>query len=468
MLFHSPLFLVFLVATVVVAAALEGRPRRRHLLLLAASYGFYMAWSARLILLIVFSTLLDYWVGAAIHRSSSPRRRKLLLGVSLAGNLGVLGLFKYYDFFAANLDATLAALGLSVDLPILHLVLPVGISFYTFQTLSYTIDVYRGTLEPCRRLVDFALFVAFFPQLVAGPIVRASEFLPQLEGRPQLSDRDVRGALYLFSKGLVKKLLFADVLAAFFVDPVFGEPTAYGGLAILLAIYAFKFQIYGDFAGYSEMAIGCGKLLGFDLPVNFRSPYKARSFRDYWARWHLTLGRWFRDYLFFPLGGSRGGEAATARNVLFTMTLVGLWHGAAWTFVLWGAYHGLMLCAERAWATRHPGGDAPRWLVPLQVFVVFNLTGVASFIFRAPDMATLGTMARRLAAPGALPEVPAWAGLLFAAAVVTHLAPERWKRSVAETFVAMPAPLEGVVAGVLLALGLLVVDSLEPFYYFQF
>jgi alginate O-acetyltransferase complex protein AlgI len=467
MLFHSPLFLVFLFATVAGAAWLEGRPRRRHLFLLVASYAFYMAWSARLILLILFSTLLDYWVGAAIHRAASPRRRKLLLAVSLVGNLGVLGLFKYHDFFAANLNDALSALGLPGDLPILHLVLPVGISFYTFQTLSYTIDIYRGTLEPCRRFVDFALFVAFFPQLVAGPIVRASEFLPQLAAPSTPTDEEVRGALYLFTKGLVKKLLFADVIAAFFVDPVFANPAGYGGLAILLAIYGFKFQIYGDFAGYSEMAIGCGKLLGFDLPVNFRSPYKASSFRDYWARWHLTLGRWFRDYLFFPLGGSRGGAAATCRNIVLTMTLVGLWHGAAWTFVLWGLYHGLMLAVERAWVVRH-AAPSPRWLVPLQVFVVFNLTGVASFIFRAPDLATLGSMARRLAAPGALPEVPVWALLLFALAVVTHLAPERWKRAGHDAFVALPAPVEGLLAGAVLALGLLVVDSLEPFYYFQF
>lgn len=468
MLFHSPLFLVFFVATVVVAAALERRPRWRHVVLLAASYAFYMAWSARLVLLVVFSTLLDYWVGAAIHHAASPRRRKLLLWVSLGGNLGVLGVFKYYDFFAANLAAALAAMGLPADLPFLHLVLPVGISFYTFQTLSYTIDIYRGALEPCRRLVDFALFVAFFPQLVAGPIVRASEFLPQLERRRALEDREVRDAVYVFLKGLIKKLLFADVMAAFLVDPVFGNPTAHGGLAILLAIYGFKFQIYGDFAGYSEMAIGCGKLLGFDLPENFRSPYKARSFRDYWARWHLTLGRWFRDYLFFPLGGSRGGEAATCRNILVTMTLVGLWHGAAWTFVLWGAYHGLMLGLERTWAARHPSASAPGWLVPLQVFVVFNLTGVASFIFRAPDMGTLATMAGRLLAPGSVPEVPVWAWLLALLAVGTHLAPERWKRGTRELFVALPAPVEGLVAGVVIVLGMLAAQGFQPFYYFQF
>ncbi|MEZ5330515.1 MAG: MBOAT family O-acyltransferase [Thermoanaerobaculia bacterium] len=468
MLFHSPLFLLFLLAAVAGTAWLEGRRRACHLFLLAASYAFYMAWSARLILLILFSTLLDYWAGAAIHRASTQRARKLLLGVSLVGNLGVLALFKYYGFFAENLDAALAALGVSADLPILRLVLPVGISFYTFQTLSYTIDVYRGTLEPCRRFVDFALFVAFFPQLVAGPIVRASEFLPQLEARRRPTDGEVRGAIYLFLKGLTKKLLFADVLASFFVDPVFKEPSAYGGLAILLAIYAFKFQIYGDFAGYSEMAIACGKLLGFDLPVNFRAPYKARSFRDYWARWHLTLGRWFRDYLFFPLGGSRGTEAQTYRNIVLTMTLVGLWHGAAWTFVVWGLYHGLMLSLERAWAARHPGAESPSWLVPIQVFVVFNLTGVASFIFRAPDMRTLASMARRLLAAGPLPEVPVWAGLLFVLAVVTHLAPERWKLAPRRVFEALPAPLEGVVAGLVLVLGLLVVDGLEPFYYFQF
>ncbi len=469
MLFQTPLFLAFLAIVVTGAALLQRRPAARHAFLLAASCLFYMAWSAKLFGLLAGSILLDYGVGLALGRARGPRARRALLAASLVGQLGVLGLFKYYDFFAANLNALLAAAGLPGQLRLLHLVLPVGISFYTFQTLSYTIDVYRRRLEPCRRLVEFALFVTFFPQLVAGPIVRASEFLPQLQRPAAPTEAGARQGLYLFLRGMTKKVLFADVLATFFVDPVFARPQAFGGAWILLAVYAFRFQIYGDFAGYSDMAIGCGKMLGYELPENFRSPFKAASFRDSWARWHITLGSWFRDYLFFPLGGTRCSLARSSFNVLLTMTLVGLWHGAAWTFLAWGAYHGVLLAGERIWRTRFARGREPRpWSLPLRVFAVFQVTTVASLFFRAPDLATVGVMTRRLAAAGPGPAVPWWAAALFAAAVATHFAPERLKLRTGTLFASQPALAHGLAAAAVLVAASLVLDQTNPFYYFQF
>ncbi len=469
MLFQTPLFLAFLALVVAGAALLQPWRRARHAFLLAASCLFYLAWSAKLFGLLAGSILLDYGIGLALGRTASARLRRALLVGSLVGQLGLLGMFKYYDFFVVNLNALLELLGVRGSLRLLRLVLPVGISFYTFQSLSYTIDVYRRRLAPCRNLVDFALFVTFFPQLVAGPIVRASEFLPQLERPAAPTDGGARAGLYLFVKGMVKKVLFADVLATFFVDPVFARPHAYGGAWMLLAVYAFRFQIYGDFAGYSDMAIGCGKMLGYELPENFRSPFKAASFRDSWARWHITLGSWFRDYVFYPLGGTRRGLARSSANILFTMTLVGFWHGAAWTFVAWGAYHGVLLAAERIWRVRLARGREPqRWTLPLRVFAVFQVTTVASLFFRAPDLRTVGVMTERLAAPTAGPAVPTWAVVLFAAAVATHFAPETWKRGVQAAFVRSPAVAQGVVLAAVLAAASLVVDQTNPFYYFQF
>jgi D-alanyl-lipoteichoic acid acyltransferase DltB (MBOAT superfamily) len=261
--------------------------------------------------------------------------------------------------------------------------------------MSYTIDIYRGRLEPRRSFIEFALFVSFFPQLVAGPIVRARQFLPQLDRAPAPSERCTAAGLYLVLKGLVKKVFIADLLGRLLVDPVFAGPAGYGALWGLLAVYAFKFQIYNDFSGYSDVAIGCGRLLGYELPVNFRSPYKSRSITEYWQRWHITLGAWFRDYLFFPLGGTRRGEFRTQLNLLLVMGLVGLWHGAKWTFVIWGLYYGVLMCLARirkAWFGREVkevsalGGVA-------RVLLVFNLTALAAVFFRAPDLLTVRQLA---------------------------------------------------------------------------
>lgn len=469
MLFQTPTFGLFLVVVVVVASLLDRRAKLHQGFLLAASWIFYMAWDPRFLALILFSTALDYYVGRAIPRAGSRRARKWLLAASLVGNLGILGLFKYYDFFAENLDRLLSAIGFDPSIPLLHLILPVGISFYTFQTLSYTIDIYRGELEPRESPVQFALFVAFFPQLVAGPIVRARQFLPQLDRRP-LADPDFTGSgIYLILKGLVKKVVFADIIGSYLVNPVYAEPAAHPGLWILLAIYGFKFQIYGDFSGYSDIAIGCGRLLGFELPINFRSPFKAGSFSDYWRRWHITLGSWFRDYVFHPLGGSRRGFWRANLYVLITWLLVGLWHGAAWTFVVWGGLHALGLIAERTYRHFVPDRRPRRWLAPFKTLAVFHITMMITMVFRVPTLASVSTLFDAATQTTAgLEAVPRTVWLVFGFAVLTHFLPEALKESAERTFARAPAIAQALGIVAVLVLLRLVGHAAEPFYYFQF
>ncbi|HKX46709.1 MAG TPA: MBOAT family O-acyltransferase, partial [Planctomycetota bacterium] len=381
--FDSPEFLVFLPAVVLAYALLAGRLRSRHALLLAASYLFYMSWSWRYAGLIAFSTLLDYAIALRLGREERTRSRHLLLLASLVVNLGLLGLFKYFNFFADSADGLVHWLGLDWELPHHQLLLPVGISFYTFQTLSYTIDVYWRRLEPERDLVRFALFVSFFPQLVAGPIVRAADFLPQLRADRDATAERVRWGLARIFRGLAKKVLVADLLASLAVDRVFAEPEAFGSLGLALALYAYAFQIYADFSGYSDIAIGAAALLGFRIPENFDRPYRARNVREFWTRWHISLSTWLRDYLYIPLGGNRGDKLRTARNLLLTMGLGGLWHGAAWNFVLWGVYHGVLLVLARGIARGGAPASAAR--VWFERAVCFHLVLFGWLLFRTTD-----------------------------------------------------------------------------------
>jgi len=389
--------------------------RSRHAMLLVASYAFYMAWNPWLVTLIIGSTLLDYIVGGWMDRTESARRRRALLVCSLIGNLGVLAIFKYADFFIDSFGTLVTQIGFRADTRTLGLILPVGISFYTFQTLSYTIDVYRRRIEPERSLLKFALFVAFFPQLVAGPIVKARDFLPQLATRRRFEWRNVDTGLMLILIGLTKKVLIADNLATM-VDGVFAHPERHTTVDLWLGMFCYAGQIYGDFSGYSDMAIGLAKLLGFELCLNFASPYLATSLSDFWKRWHISLSSWLRDYLYIPLGGSRGSRWKTARNLMLTMLLGGLWHGASWTFVVWGAIHGaalivqkaygwLMGTDERAEAPRGALAKIPAWAA---TFLVVNIAWV---FFRCQPVVNPDT-----GAPGSTLEA-----LRVATYFVTHL-----------------------------------------------
>ena len=343
MLFTQLEFLLFFVLVLLLVWS-SRTPRIRHSFLLLASYYFYAYWDYRFCGLIFLSTVIDFIVARRIDRAANHRAKRLLLCLSLFANLGLLGFFKYCNFFIDSAAPLLEAMGLGTSS--LSIILPVGISFYTFQTLSYTIDVYRGVIKPVERWIDFAMYVSFFPQLVAGPIVRASEFLPQLQRMPQWSSRRFYGGVQQMLRGAIKKVILADRLAEM-VDVVFAGSDLYSGATLFVAACAYAGQIYYDFSGYSDLAIGAAKMLGYRFPINFRHPYLATSLSDFWRRWHMTLSRWLRDYLYISLGGSRGGTLKTSRNLIITMLLGGLWHGAAWTFVLWGLLHGLGLVVER-------------------------------------------------------------------------------------------------------------------------
>jgi len=349
MWFNSFGFWFFATVVLLVYHRLGHRLQNRFLLL--ASYFFYGCWDWRFLFLILFTTAFEFFSAGEIAKTADPNRRRRWVMASLLVELGILGLFKYFGFFLEELNRILGTVGLEHWEPGLRLILPAGISFYTFQALSYTIDVYRGRTTASRSFPDFALFISFFPQLVAGPIERSDHLLPQVENpRKLLSGVLFRDGLYLVMTGLFLKVVIADNMA-WLANFVFAaQPEELNGAEVLIGIYAFAFQIYGDFAGYSAIAIGVSKWLGFDLMENFRRPYFAGNPREFWQRWHISLSTWLRDYLYIPLGGNRDGEGKTNRNLVLTMVLGGLWHGAAWTFVVWGGIHGLWLVVHRQWS----------------------------------------------------------------------------------------------------------------------
>jgi D-alanyl-lipoteichoic acid acyltransferase DltB (MBOAT superfamily) len=512
MLFHSTTFGVFFVAVFCVFWLLHRRRLPRVLFLLAASYVFYMGWSAKFALLIVFQTVSDYYLGLLLHRLQNERLRTVLLWASVIVNLGILGVFKYYNFFVDSAAQGCAALGLHVSLPALNLLLPVGISFYTFHTLSYTLDVYRRRIEPARNLWEFALAVAFFPQLVAGPITRASQFLPQLEHTPELTLDKLRSGLLLIFRGLFKKILIADVLAETLVDRAYADPALASGRHLLLATYGYAFQIYGDFSGYTDIALGAARCLGYELPVNFDLPYRATSIRDFWRRWHISLSTFLRDYLYIPLGGNRGGTLRTCCNLMITLVLAGLWHGAAWNFVLFGVYHGCLLCGEMLWRGRQrpltpdpsplstgARGESKLRLAPPppqtefeevrsqtgvwerggqglrrvgQVLLTFHVLCIGLVIFRAQSVADIGLIFQRIVTWADAPvsgvfmqERGLWV-LVLAAAL--HYVPQSWSASAFAWLESRHPVLQGGLA--VGALGALAVcfSAQHPFVYFQF
>ena len=384
MLFYRMEFFFFF-ALVLTTAALARTPRARKCVLLFASYYFYAYWDWRLLPLLMLSTIINYLAGLGIGQAARAREhRKSLLVAAITFNLGILGFFKYFGFFCQSLQTILGPLGLHWGT--INIVLPIGISFYTFQATSYVVDVYRGDIPPCRDLLDFALFKAFFPQLVAGPIVRAVDFLPQLQSDIRMSWPDTFVGFRQFTIGLFKKVFIADRLAVF-VDPVFANAGVFDAGSTWLAVLAYGLQIYCDFCGYSDMAIGTARILGYRLPVNFRSPYLATSVSDFWHRWHITLSTWLRDYLYIPLGGSRAGERRTYLNLLLTMVLGGLWHGASWTFVCWGGFLGLALVGDKWVRTRV---KLDHWPLTVRTILGWCITMLIVFtawvFFRAPSL----------------------------------------------------------------------------------
>lgn len=471
MLFPTLDFAIFFFIVYSGAWGLRAYPQGRKLFLLAASYVFYGYWDARFVFLLGGSSLLSFFGGLALQaHAASPRRQTVLLGL-IAAHLGLLGYFKYMGFFLETLSDLLQGLGLERELPVWEILLPVGISFFTFQGISYLIDVWRGRIAAETSVLDFTVYMAFFPHLVAGPIVRGAEFLPQLKGvvDPDSPLAPRTGyALLLILTGLFKKVVIASHVAVELVDPVFSEPDHYGGLDMLLAIYGYAVQIYCDFSAYSDMAIGIAALLGFYFPRNFNQPYRAARLRDFWRRWHMTLSAWLRDYLYIPLGGNRGSPARTARNLLLTMGLGGIWHGAAWTFVVWGVLHGVALGLERRFLPQ----DAPAhgWRRWLAILGVFHFVCFAWIFFRAGNLEKVTAVMAgltRWATPleVATPSV----ALLIALGLGSQFLPATTLDRLEILFNDL-SPLE---RGALVGLGVVVINALgvsgvAPFIYFQF
>lgn len=470
MLFPTVEFALFFVIVLTANWLLLPHRSRWKVFMLGASYVFYGAWDWRFLLLIIGSTVVNHGVAQALGRTVEPSQRKRLIIAGVAANLAVLGWFKYYGFFASSLINLFGRVGIDLPLPLLQITLPVGISFFTFQALSYVIDVYRGSEEPS-SLIDFAVFLAFFPQLVAGPIVRTSEFFPQLRSKRDPRNVEAAEAFSLIAAGLFKKVVVANTLATSLVDPVFANPEAYSAVEVLFAVYGYAVQIYSDFSGYTDIAIGVALLMGFRFPQNFDHPYQAATLQDFWRRWHMTLSRWLRDYLYIPLGGNRGGRAATYRNLLLTMVLGGLWHGAAWTFVIWGFLHGGGLAVERWLDERRAATGAARreGSLVLQRIATFHFVCLAWVFFRAESTGTAFTLLGRLFDFGPVDALTPAVLLLIVGGIAIHFVPPQVRLRVRFQFGRLkPIPMALAMAAVLLVVDGFGPEGVAPFIYFQF
>jgi len=518
MLFNSPVYGVFLLVTYVVFWALRRRSFLRPLFLTAASYVFYfvgtydsakeqevplgpLGWTLLCVGIIFVGSSLDFWIGRALGRTQNPGGRKALLLASILYYLGVLSVFKYFNFAVDSIVEVASWCGIHIAPMHLRLVLPFGISFFTFETMSYTIDVYRREIPPAERYLDYLLFVCFFPHLVAGPIVRPKSMLPQLAAEPVATDALKAEGLFMIGTGLMKKIIIGDYLGLNLVNRVFENPERYTSFEVLVGVYAYAIKIYADFSGYSDVAIGSAKLFGYELPRNFDAPYTSADLQEFWRRWHISLSTWLRDYLYVPLGGNRGGTWKTYRNLMLTMVLGGLWHGASWNFVIWGALHGGALAVNRAWqrardarrkerefapgASAAEAGPRPRIaggaetergavvMTPgrvLAIVATFHFVCFAWIFFRAPTFAHATLMIGRMAklsftAPNLTPRILS----VLSLGLVTHFVPRSVYERIRDTFTRSPAVVQGVaLAACAYALHFAAAAKAEPFIYGQF
>ena len=479
MLFNSLLFPVFLVVVFGVSWGLARMQALRLAFLLLASWLFYMSWHPWFIVLIAFSTLVDFFLAIKIEDTpkTDEKTRKRLLYASLISNLGLLGYFKYTNFFLGTVGGVLSSIGFDAAIPHFNILLPVGISFYTFQTISYTVDVYRGDIKAERRLGRFALYVTFFPQLVAGPIVRAVDFLPQLDATPSITREDVSAALFRITRGLVKKVVIADFLAVNIVDRAFSDPSLFSGAELMVALYAYTMQIYCDFSGYTDVAIGAARLLGYKLPENFDRPYQATSVAHFWRRWHKTLAQWLRYYVFFPLGGSRGGVWMAHRNTFITLILIGLWHGADWKFVVYGAIHGIAVSINRVLARKHKAIDpnydtrAQPWFnIIWKVFVTFHFVVLARILFRADGFSQSWDYLAQMMTNGfGLVHIDTGVWWILGISYAIHWTPRSWITKAGEGWQLLTPVAQGAALAAMAAVVATVAEKdVVPFIYFQF
>lgn len=479
MLFHSLQFLIFLPVVYFLYWSVAQRPKARKILLLVASAIFYAAWNPVPFLLVLYCATLDYFLARAMAGTHDPFRRKLFVVISIVSNLGVLGFFKYANFIVETIVIVAGWVGVELVYHRMDILLPLGISFVVFQTLSYTIDVYRGDCEARDSWVDVALFISFFPQIIAGPIVRASHFLPQLDRQPALSERDGAIALLRVAKGLAKKVLIADLLEADIIARVFSGPETFFPLEVWGGVFAYTLQIYYDFSAYSDVAIGAAAMFGFHIPENFNRPYKARNLPEFWQRWHISLSTWLRDYLYIPLGGNRHGKLLTLRNVMITMILGGIWHGANWRMALWGGMHGVGLALTRIWWWTFgmpKKGQERWWRTAIGWSLTFLSVMLARIFFRAENMdlawrvlAEMGpgthASVELMAAPNLTPRVLTVLG----AATVLHFGPTDLFPRLAAVYARMPILVRvAVLLGVSLVVKQVMDFEAQTFIYFQF
>ena len=478
MLFPTISFAIFFLIVLPISWLLMQRRFQWQLFIIAASYFFYGYYDWRFCFLLAGSTIVNQIVALQIYSSERERTRRVWLTFGIVANLGALSYFKYYGFLVSNATNTLARLGLPVSPGIVTAALPIGISFFTFQAMSYIIDVYRRTFEP-RGFFEFAVYLSFFPHVVSGPIVRAAEFLPQLRERHDPRKVDSSRAFFLIFIGLFKKVVIANFLGTNIVDIVFANPRQHSPLEVLVSVYAYAIQIYADFSGYTDMAIGLALLLGFRFPQNFDSPYAAESLQDFWRRWHMTLSRWLRDYLYIPLGGNRGKPWTVYRNLMITFLLGGLWHGASWTFVVWGGIHGTFLSYEH-WRQQRLKRHAHHRVPPdtavrrgMRRFWTFQLVCFAWIFFRADSLKQAGQVISQICDVSkwgeAAPLVTGGVILAILAGLVEQYIPKDWWARAMSSF----SRLAPVAMGLVLGVALLLINSMgprgvAPFIYFRF
>ncbi len=470
MLFPTFDFLLFFAVTVAALVVVQPSHSRRKIVLLLASYFFYAQWNASFCLLLAGTSVLTFLAGRSIAAAPRRSRARWILAGTITVQLGVLCAYKYADLLIGAANSGLAAASTGRELPFLGLILPVGISFYTFHAISYVVDVYRGEVVVCRRLTDMLLYLSFFPQLVAGPIVRAAAFLPQLYAEAP-GRYPTAPALLLILGGMFKKVVVANYLATELVDPVFFDPSRFSSADLLLAMYGYAIQIYSDFSGYTDMAIGIAALLGYRFPINFNQPYRAASFQDFWRRWHISLSFWLRDYLYKPLGGSRHGKLRTMAALMATMLLGGLWHGANWRFLLWGAVHGAGLAIER-WL----GGIVPAsWrgtalAKVVGTFIVFHLVCLAWILFRSDGLDSAITYYGALGNGSfAIEQARPFTVMLIALGLAAQFLPPDWSERPAKILASAPDWALGMAASVVIvAIDAMGPDGVAPFIYFQF
>jgi len=471
-LFPTATFAIFFIVVLPLSWLLMRRGERWRPFIVAASFVFYAAWDWRFVFLLAASIVWNQLFALAIDRRNDRRTRKLLVGAAVAGNVALLGYFKYFDFFVTSTNNLFAFVGVDVPLEARSIILPVGISFFTFMGISYVVDVYRGDFEPT-SFSKFAAYLSFFPHLVAGPIVRPGELIPQLGSPRDPRYVDTARAFFLIGTGLFMKVVIANYLAANIVDDVFGAPNQHSSLEVLVGIYAYAVQIYADFFGYTSIAIGLALLLGFRFPQNFDSPYAAVSIQDFWRRWHMTLSRWLRDYVYIPFGGSRGGRLFTYRNLMVTMLIGGLWHGAGWTFVVWGAIHGTALVGERWWRDRPSYVERPStsWRRAGQRFLTFQVVCFAWIFFRSDSFADAWDLIVRLFTAWDEPSELVTGGVLLAIAVGigSQYLPRRLPLVLMARFSRLPVPAQAIVlSAALLVTHAMGPEGVAPFSYFQF